>query len=300
MLFNLLKAIEPSFRLKAETLVCHDHSDALSDMYQPIPIHELKLTASMRFKINRARKNPVVVEQPRFDKKLMVIVPYRHREQHLAKFPAALKKFLDKENIQHDILIVEQADDKPFNKGKLLNAGAKWAWDKADYFCFHDIDMIPDISSYAYVNHPTLLSNSATQFDAHVQHSTYFGGVILFDKNDYLKINGFSNQYWHWGCEDDDLFWRCLNGGLTPIAYNNGRYTSLPHQKTITQTTDGTYQKDPALLGRLKGLYEKNVKRYKKTRRGLIDTEQDGLNSVSYELLEVVEEPLYTKIRVVL
>ena len=56
--------------------------------------------------------------------KLAIIVPYRDREEHLSKFLPAMKKcdFLD--GIDYEIMIVEQEEGKPFNRGKLLNVGA--------------------------------------------------------------------------------------------------------------------------------------------------------------------------------
>ena len=44
---------------------------------------------------------------------------------------------------------------------------------------------------------------------------TYFGGVILFTKDQVEKTNGYSNDYWDWGQEDDDLFWRSYYEGVT-------------------------------------------------------------------------------------
>ena len=34
----------------------------------------------------------------------------------------------------------------------------------------------------------------------------YFGGVSALTPDQYLKMNGFPNEYWGWGGEDDDIF----------------------------------------------------------------------------------------------
>lgn len=31
------------------------------------------------------------------------------------------------------------------------------------------------------------------------------GGAVVFTKAQFLKINGYSNNYWSYGGEDDDL-----------------------------------------------------------------------------------------------
>ena len=33
----------------------------------------------------------------------------------------------------------------------------------------------------------------------------YFGGVSALTPDQYLKMNGFPNEYWGWGDEDDDI-----------------------------------------------------------------------------------------------
>ena len=44
---------------------------------------------------------------------------------------------------------------------------------------------------------------------------------------DYYKVNGYSNEYWGWGYEDDDLLFRCkenlfdFNTKQTPIKTIN-------------------------------------------------------------------------------
>ena len=53
--------------------------------------------------------------------KLGIIVPYRDRESHLTKFITGIKSYFKNQKIKYEIIIVEQSDDKPFNRGKLLN-----------------------------------------------------------------------------------------------------------------------------------------------------------------------------------
>jgi hypothetical protein len=47
----------------------------------------------------------------------------------------------------------------------------------------------------------------------------YFGGAILFTKEHYEKINGYSNGYFNWGMEDDDLFYRAKKKGLAKETF---------------------------------------------------------------------------------
>ena len=40
------------------------------------------------------------------------------------------------------------------------------------------------------------------------------GGAMAFTESQYRLVNGFSNEYWGWGCEDDDMFIRIVNSCL--------------------------------------------------------------------------------------
>lgn len=37
-------------------------------------------------------------------------------------------------------------------------------------------------------------------------YNQYFGGVSALSKEQFTKINGFPNNYWGWGGEDDDIY----------------------------------------------------------------------------------------------
>lgn len=39
-------------------------------------------------------------------------------------------------------------------------------------------------------------------------YSSIFGGAGAFLRKDFEEINGFSNKFWGWGGEDDDLYQR--------------------------------------------------------------------------------------------
>jgi predicted glycosyltransferase involved in capsule biosynthesis len=124
-----------------------------------------------------------------------------------------MEKYLT--NYTYQIFVIEQTDNKPFNRGKLLNVGYKIACNhKCDYFVFHDVDMLPINVDYSYTDKPLHLATHLQENDYEISFFDYFGGVTLFNKEDFEKINGYSNEYLGWGFEDDDLLIRCLESDL--------------------------------------------------------------------------------------
>jgi hypothetical protein len=142
--------------------------------------------------------------------KLAIIVPYRDRQDHLDVFIPHMNRFLLDKGIDYTIFIAEQADDRPFNYGKLCNVVVNEISKEYTYFCFHDIDMLPltDDCDYSYPDTPTHL---ATNVEAHrnkLPYPQYFGGVVLINREDFEFANGYSNEYWGYGFEDLDLLKR--------------------------------------------------------------------------------------------
>lgn len=213
-------------------------------------------------------------------KKLCIVVPYRDREKHLKEFIPSMKKTLSDQNIEYDILIVEQDDTKPFNRAKLLNIGFDYTKGEYDYYCFHDVDMLPERSDYSYCSQPTHLAVEVEQFGYKLAYAQYFGGVTIFDRESFQKINGYSNEYFGWGAEDDDVFGRCKVMNV-PVHRKNCRYRSLDHDRNIVQED---YQKN---LSRLRN--------FGSTFDGSQMTE--GLSTLKYELND--EEILEEKVKLI-
>jgi hypothetical protein len=145
--------------------------------------------------------------------KLGVIVPYRNRFEQLVLFKEKIVQYLNNQKINFEIIVIEQDDAKLFNRGMLLNIGFKHAKEKGcDYVVFHDVDMLPINVDYSYSNIPLHLATNFTTLSSkqkRIVFDEYFGGVTMFPIELFEKIDGYSNKYWGWGYEDDDLLFRC-------------------------------------------------------------------------------------------
>lgn len=60
-----------------------------------------------------------------------------------------------------------------------------------------------------------------------------FGGVSAMTVKQFQKVNGFSNSFWGWGGEDDDMSYRLRYVGYHISRYpvNIARYKMLTHRK---------------------------------------------------------------------
>lgn len=193
--------------------------------------------------------------------RLEVIIPYRNRQEHISKQVPHLWKVLTDQKIDFGITVVEQEEGKLFNVGAIRNIGYLES-QYADYFCFHDVDMYAEDVDYSYTDMPTHLAYACEQFNYNLPYRTYFGGVTLFDKESYRKVNGHANRYWGWGVEDDDLYWRCT---LIGFKRRFGRFWSDDHERNNVT-------------------YESNHNKYVSS---LGNTEQDGLHSCKYTVKDV-------------
>lgn len=54
--------------------------------------------------------------------------------------------------------------------------------------------------------HFNIVHALSLSFSSRLPYAGYFGGVSGLSKKQFLKINGFPNEYWGWGGEDDDIY----------------------------------------------------------------------------------------------
>ena len=213
--------------------------------------------------------------------RLTLIVPYRDRYAHLVEFVPHMEKFLD-HNFR--LLIIQQADDRPFNKGALLNIGFKLARANPGWIGFHDIDLLPmdqecDYSEPRTVRH---LAGAVEQFDWTSPYDGHVGGVLVIRPHIFSAVNGFSNQYWGWGCEDDDFFLR-LWAHRVRIERRPGRYRSLPHPRAAPGGNN-RHLLNQVLASVTSSTHESPSDMFR----------SDGLSSLAFRLLEVV--PLHASL----
>ena len=150
--------------------------------------------------------------------KLGICIPYRNRKEHIERLVPHLSKQLTNQGIEHSFYIGHQVDDKLFNRGAMKNIAAHYAFeDGCDYIAWHDVDMLSEENAdYSYPEeNPLHIATKLSKYNYGMNYDQYFGGVVLFNKEQAYKTNGYSNDYWDWGQEDDDLFWRCYYEGMT-------------------------------------------------------------------------------------
>lgn len=224
--------------------------------------------------------------------KLLIIVPYRDRESHLKEFIPYITTTLQTQQINNKIVIIEQNSRELFNRGLLCNIGFELYKNEYDYICIHDIDMIGEDFDYSYEPIVTHLSALSKARNYEEWYDDYLGGVVLFPNNIFLKINGFSNQYWGWGCEDDDISIRCKTMECK-IQRKQCKYYTLDHDTML-------YHKR---LDHSPG-FKENMERFKffrgsKNKKSIIIN--DGLSTINnfYSIDSILDMEYYTLVKTI-
>lgn len=237
------------------------------------------------------RKNPLVVRGGRYRPpdcearhRTAIIIPHRNREHHLKFLLYYLHPFLQRQQLNYAIYVIHQAENYTFNRAKLMNVGFREAMKEEDWEClfFHDVDLIPedDRNMYTCDSNPKHAAIAMDKFGYKLPYKMYFGGVSALSPVHYLKMNGFPNNYWGWGGEDDDIGIRVSLGGMyiTRPSLKLGRYKMIKHK-----------------LDKGNDVNPKRFNMLAKTRQ---TWRLDGMNTLEYEVISREYLPLYTNITV--
>lgn len=203
--------------------------------------------------------------------RLAILVPFRDRFEELLIFAPHMQKFLDKQNINYHIFILNQVDRFRFNRASLINVGFLEVNKNYDYIAMHDVDLLPvnDELLYIFPNKGPY-HISSPELHPRYHYPTFVGGILLIKREHFIQVNGMSNKYWGWGLEDDEFYVRLKEAGL-----------SVTRPQNITTGTHNTF----------KHIHDRNhrkrdmVKCYNQREVTRKRDRQTGLNNVSYKLL---------------
>tara|TARA_B110001450_G_C17666386_1_gene499729 strand:+ start:1012 stop:1689 length:678 start_codon:yes stop_codon:yes gene_type:complete len=210
---------------------------------------------------------------------LSIIVPYRASHQperllHMLNFIQTMIHHLPSAYIY----IVEQTDDRPFNRGALLNIGVHVAgMDAEDVICFHDVDLLPcaDIVAEYLIPLPDKTVRHIGRAWKRYDSDTYLGGILLMRQCDFIDVNGYPNDFFGWGGEDDELRDRIQRAGLN---IERNVYGTIIDQENLTLE-----QK----LSHLKKTHQKCVDKWERRAWHRQHPGQHGFKQVKYEINKV-------------
>ncbi|XP_018026698.2 beta-1,4-N-acetylgalactosaminyltransferase bre-4-like [Hyalella azteca] len=215
--------------------------------------------------------------------KVAIIIPYRmeekrkgtRQESHIVATSALHLQ------LPPTMTHIAGAGKREFNRATLMNIGALESVKLYPYDClvFHDIDLLPedDRNLYACREQPLHLSVAVDTLGYTLPYESIFGGAGAISVEQFRRVNGFSNKFWGWGGEDDDMANRIKHHGLSISRNpaNISRYTMIRHYKD-----------------------KPNPHRFEMLRSGRSRYASDGLNSLKYRVLDVQLRRLYTCIYV--
>lgn len=237
------------------------------------------------------RENPDVTDGGKYTPsdclpkwRVAIIIPFRHRDHHLKYWLHYLHPILRRQKVGYGIYIINQFGEETFNRAKLLNIGFLEAMKDAEYDCFifSDVDLIPmdDRNLYHCYEQPRHFAIAMDKFGFRLPYAGYFGGVSGLSKAQFLKINGFPNEYWGWGGEDDDIYNRITLNGMKVSRpdIRIGRYRMIKHERDKHN--------------------EPNPQRFTKIQNTKVTMKKDGINSLHYRVVHFAKFAMYTNITV--
>eukprot|EP00931_Biecheleriopsis_adriatica_P067644 TRINITY_DN41754_c0_g1_i1.p1 TRINITY_DN41754_c0_g1~~TRINITY_DN41754_c0_g1_i1.p1 ORF type:complete len:916 (+),score=147.29 TRINITY_DN41754_c0_g1_i1:65-2812(+) len=266
--------------------------------------------------------SPVPKKDGHEGKTVVVIIPFRDREGHLVLFKKYWRWFaqqgINPTKIRRwEIFVMEQFDSQTFNRGWNFNTGVAIASAQQgaaqeitssmgiDFDCavIQDIDYLPEKGvDYSECEVPMQLSAEIDRYNWKTPYLKSAGGIVGMNLKHWRKINGFGNNYFGWGGEDDELHHRLrLNGLLYGDCYpycNKGDSNIGKPGQSIKRPARG--------FGRFSGkfmhsanhtkritdskAYAKNIEQLQEIEKGGSRWKTDGLNSLAFHIVDHDED----------
>jgi hypothetical protein len=192
-----------------------------------------------------------------------------------------LHQYEDANYIQ--IQIVEQSNDgRRFNLGKMINVGfdlySKHSIDDDWVYMFHPIDLFPKNGIDAYVEGAKLILNkNASVCTYNVIGQPHFYRSCQYSPVAYREFNGYTNNFWGWGAEDDEFFNRLKIKGIS------SHYANLEFNTWCETKQD--HEPDHESPDYLMGLSHHQSNLFIAQSLTIDRMMCDGMNSLSYKIL---------------
>ena len=148
-----------------------------------------------------------------------------------------------------EILVINQCDTKPFKRGQILNIGLKECNGDWVALCDNDIIHFTKINlfdeyqknndspylGFKYITQIQIDENGDYVKQEKVLNETGAGAFLFGKKEDFIKVNGYSNLYIGWGCEDNEISCRlCNNNNSRPtLKHLDQELGHITHPKRI-------------------------------------------------------------------
>lgn len=278
---NVCDLIPKKLKTRIKIFKYPSNFNATTDQINSYNINNYNQTSTGRWKPNTCKSRHRVA----------IIIPYKNRLDNLNYFLTHMHPFLQRQELEYQIFVVEQSNDQLFNKGVLMNAGFLEVMNITSYdlslnnltfqfdcVIFHDVDLLPEDDRIMYscpFYKPRHLSVAIDKYKYKMAYYRLIGGVLNFRPSHFIRVNGYSNQYWGWGAEDDDMEVRLskIKLGFERPNINIAHYRMLKHSARF-----------------------KNPKRKKLLKEAQGRYTNDGINSVSYRVTDILNYKLFTHI----
>jgi hypothetical protein len=217
----------------------------------------------------------------------VIIIPYRARERQLKYYIDNSVRLLQKYLPNSKVVIVEQDwNNKLFNRGCLLNIGAKEYENKTNHIITQDVDINPLEKSIKELYLPNVEDNNIKGLYNFSDSCDTLGGIIKMKNSTFFKINGFPNDIWGWGAEDIALLHRAKYFNIK--IYKTVKAHDLGH----TNRSTGIYENENYIVfnninDRVMYNNSKNIQKYNLNNYNdkIVNIKNSGLNNINYEII---------------